>query len=216
MGSQTRSQEIADTLCDAIKIGKYTCGDRLVELSLSQEFKVSQNTIRDALYILEQGAWVHKIPRRGIYIPTFTVTQAKEIYALWDTIENLALAWAMDNWDTTKHNQLQDILLYAERKVNEQAIHKAHTSIHKLHTMITLYASAPQTQTILSRIHNQVHLLSNQRLRIADLSLDEWDTRIEHYADVLHEIKQQHTEKAKHYLSIAIQYEAELVLPYLD
>lgn len=214
--SITRSQEIANTLRLSIQRGTYGCGDRLVELTLSQEFDVSQNSIRDALHILEREGWVEKIPRRGVYVPTFTVTEAEEIYALWEAVGSLAIGWAMDKWNTTEQSRLRETLILAERKINAQEWFHATHAIHNLHTAIALHAEAPRTQIILSRLHNRATLLENQRLQATPLTLDEWDTRIEYLFDVLHEIDQHEKSKAIRYYSRAIQYEAELVIPYLD
>lgn len=214
--SQTLSQSIADTLREAIQHGTYGCGDRLVELTLSQELDVSQNTIRDALHILEQDGWVHKIPRRGVYIPEFTVVEAQEIYALWQAVESLALGWALENLSDTERHRLRETMISAEYKVHRHEWVHASYTFHNLHTAIASYANAPRTQTILGRIHNQAYLLEAQRLRFAPLNEDEWDRRIEAYFDLLHEIDQHNTDKAIHYLKRAIQYEEELVIPFLE
>jgi DNA-binding GntR family transcriptional regulator len=214
--SQTLSQSIADTLRKAIQHGTYMCGDRLVELTLSQELDVSQNTIRDALHILEQEGWVHKIPRRGVYIPTFTVTEAEEIYALWQALESLALSWTLETLSDTDCTRLRETMISAEHKVDRQEWVHASYMIHNLHTAIGSYANAPRTQTILGRIHNQAQLLETQRQRFVPLNQDEWDNRIEIRFELLHEIDQRNTDKALHYLKRTIQYEEELVIPFLE
>lgn len=214
--ARTRSQEIADTLRLSIQRGTYMCGDRLVELTLSQEFEVSQNSIRDALHILEGEGWVQKIPRRGVYVPKFSIPEAEEIYALWEAVGNLAMGWAMHKIGDTERDRLRETLILAERKVNTQEWFHATAEIRNLHTAIALHAEAPQTQVILSRLHNQAQLLDNQRLHALPLTLDEWDTRIEYLFDVLHEINQHETSKAILYYGRAIQHEAGLVIPYLD
>ena len=214
--SQTLAQSIAYTLCQAIQHGAYRCGDRLVELTLSQELNVSQNTIRDAFHILEQDGWVTKIPRRGVYIPQFTIAEAEEIYALWQAVESLALSWAMDQLSEIERERLRETLISVEHKINQREWGHAVYALHHLHTAIALHANAPQTQAILKRIHNQAHLLEIQRMRLSLLSEDEWDHRLEHYFDLLHAIDQQNIDKATKYLTQAIQYEADLVLPYVE
>jgi len=214
--SQTLSQSIAETLREAIQHGMYICGDRLVELTLSQELTVSQNTIRDALHILEQEGWVHKIARRGVYIPKFTVTEAEEIYAIWQALESLALGWALETLSDIDRQHLREILISAEHKVHRHEWVHASYMIHNLHTAIVSHANAPRTQMILGRVHNQAQLLEIQRQRFIPLNEDEWDNRIETHFEFLHEIDQHNTEKAISYLKRAIQYEEELVIPFLD
>ena len=214
--SQTLSQSTADTLRKAIQSGTYICGDRLVELTLAREFKVSQNTIRDALHILEQDGWVHKIPRRGVYIPEFTITEAKEIYALWQAVAGLALGWALETLSDVERRRLRQTMIAAESKVHRGEWVHASYLIHNLHTAIASYANAPRTQKLLGRIQNQAYLLEAQRLHFFPLHEEEWDTRIETYFELLHEIDQHNTDKAIHYLKRAIEYEKELILPFLE
>lgn len=214
--SQTLSQSIADTLREAIQRGTYICGDRLVELTLSQELDVSQNTIRDALHILEREGWVKKIPRRGVYVLSFTVQEAEEIYALWQAVESLALGWTMKNLSDIERQRLRETMIVAEQRINQGEWVHASYAIHNLHTAIALHTDAPRTQAILTRLHNQAHLLENQRMRLIPLNEDEWDTRTENYFDMLHEIDHHNLDKARIYLQHAIQYEANLVIPYLE
>jgi len=214
--SQTLSQDTADTIRAAIQSGSYRCGDRLVELTLSQELEVSQNTIRDALHILEQEGWVNKIPRRGVYIPTFTTAEAQEIYALWQAVETLALEWAVQHITETEGQRLRETMITAEQKVYRQEWGHANLAINHLHTAIAIHANAPRTHMILSRIHNQTHLLEIQRMRLIPLTMDEWDIRIETYFDLIHEVEHKNIDRAQKYLKQAIQYEAELVIPYLE
>lgn len=214
--SETLSQTIASTIREAIQSGTYLLGDRLVELTLSQELEVSQNTIRDALHILEQEGWVNKIPRRGVYIPTFTMVEAREIYALWQVVENLALEWAMQHISEIERQRLRETMITAEHRANRNEWMSANYSLRHLHTAIAIHANALRTQRILSRIHNQTHLLEIQRMRLIPLTIDEWEHRLELYFDVLHAMENQNLERAHKYLTQVIKYESELIIPYLE
>lgn len=214
--AMTRSQEIADTLRLSLQRGTLTCGDRLVELTLSQEYQVSQNTIRDALHILERDGWVKKFPRRGVYVPRFTVVEATEIYALWRAVGGLTLGWAMDHLQDADREHLRDTLSRAERYLNAHDALGASRMIHTLHARIASHAQAPRTETILVRLRNQVLLMENHRVQCQGFSLDEWDTRIERLLDVMYEVDQHDKPKAMRYYERAIYYESQLIMPYLD
>jgi DNA-binding transcriptional regulator YhcF (GntR family) len=64
----TLSHIVADVLRQSLYDGVYLCGDRLVELTISQEMNVSQNTARDALGLLENEGWVTRKARHGVYV----------------------------------------------------------------------------------------------------------------------------------------------------
>ena len=214
--TETLSQTIANTIRESIQSGTYMPGDRLVELTFSQELEISQNTVRDALHILEQEGWVEKIPRRGVYIPSFTLAEAEEIYALWQVMEGLALEWAMQHISDIERKRLRETMITAEHKANKNDWNHANYALHHLHTAIAIHANAPRTQAILARIHNQAHLLEIQRMRLIPLTYDEWDKRMEFYFDLINAIDEQNRERASKYLKKAIQYEAELVVPYIE
>ena len=97
--TSTLSQIVADVLRQSLQDGVYKCGERMVELTIADELNVSQNTVRDALRILEQQGWVHKRPRHGVYVRQFSISQAEELYALRSALEQLALKWALSTDD---------------------------------------------------------------------------------------------------------------------
>ena len=65
----TRAETVAAALREAILKGDYLSGERLIELSLAKTFDVSQNTVRDAMRLLEQDGWVVKHARHETSTP---------------------------------------------------------------------------------------------------------------------------------------------------
>ncbi len=59
------ADRVADQLRDAIQLGRYPPGTRLVERSLAEEFNVSHIPIREALARLAEEGLVERLPRRG-------------------------------------------------------------------------------------------------------------------------------------------------------
>ena len=92
----TLAENVAAALQHAIFHGAYHCGERLVELTIAHEMNVSQNTVRDALRLLEQDGLVVKHARLGTYVRDYTPDEVTEIYALWSAVESLALAWLVE------------------------------------------------------------------------------------------------------------------------
>src|SRR5688572_1641240 len=94
--SATRVETVAERLRSAIKNGHFMGGERLIEQTLANQMGVSQNTIRDALRILEGEGWVIKTARYGVHVRSFNRREAEELYTLWAAVETLALRWAME------------------------------------------------------------------------------------------------------------------------
>jgi DNA-binding GntR family transcriptional regulator len=132
------------------------CGERLVELSLAHEMNVSQNTVRDALRLLEQDGLVMKHARRGTFVRTYTPDEVREIYALWATLESLALRWALEAPAFAEQTYLAGLIAqFREHPVPEHRF--------RLHEAVLELADKPRTSELLRTIHNQARLLENLR-----------------------------------------------------
>lgn len=176
--AHTRAETVADSLRGAILRGEYLCGDRLVELTLSQRLGVSQNTIRDALHILENEGWVVKHARRGAHVRAFTADEAMEVYALWAAIEGLALGWAMASFTRKDIQALGRLVRQARRLSLTGDVRAADEKLLALHALIGDRCGRPQTTALLARLRNQVHLLETLRHMRAPRSLHAQQTQI--------------------------------------
>ena len=64
---RTIPEQVADQLALAIIQGQYLAGERILEQKLSDQYRVSRGTIREALRSLEKRALIEFYPRRGAY-----------------------------------------------------------------------------------------------------------------------------------------------------
>lgn len=156
----TRAQVVADELRNAICDGQYICGERLVESTIARDMGVSQNTVRDALRLLEREAWVVYRARRGVIVPSFDVDEAEEIFALWSSIEALALRWTMER---SVRVDLIGALRPAINKAREQfsagAWAGVRSALFDFHRTLVALPKRPRTAELLTRLHNQAYLL---------------------------------------------------------
>lgn len=152
--SSTLAENVAAALRHAILNGAYLCGDRLVELTIAHELNVSQNTVRDALRLLEQDGLVVKHARRGTYVRTYTPGEALEIYALWAALESLALRWVIERLQSDH----MDILREQFRRFLEQSDLE---NRFQFHAALVDLADKPRTAELLRSLHHQARLLEN-------------------------------------------------------
>lgn len=156
----TRTQRVAVILRHAIRDGLYTCGERLVEFRIAQEMKVSQNTVRDALRLLEAEGWLVHRARQGVYVQAFTADQAEEIYALWAVIEQKTYEWALSRYTRTELlNELRQPLEQARDSFENGRWSLLRQAIFGWHTRLIACAGKPHTAETLSRLMNQAYLL---------------------------------------------------------
>lgn len=63
-----RANKIAEALEQRVFSGEYLDGERLNELQLAKQFRVSRTPIREALQVLVSSGLAEQIPRRGVFI----------------------------------------------------------------------------------------------------------------------------------------------------
>lgn len=152
----TLAESVAEALQHAIFHGAYHCGERLVELAIAREMNVSQNTVRDALRLLEQDGLVVKNARTGTYVRDYTPDDVTEIYALWAAVEGLALGWLAACITSEQALTLRRLLRQFEEHPNPE--HR-----FRLHAALAEFACRPRTTDLLRHLHNQARLLENLR-----------------------------------------------------
>lgn len=159
----TRAESVANILRRAIQAGESISGERLVELNLAQKFNVSQNTVRDALRILEGEGWVVKHARRGVYVRSYTAGEAAELYTLWATLEGVAVRWAIEALTKADVVRLRHLVAQAQLQLQRGDIRGSTETIFAFHETIWHIPGKAQTASLLNTLHNQVRLLETLR-----------------------------------------------------
>ena len=163
MTSATRAETVAAALREAILKGDYLSGERLVELSLAKSFDVSQNTVRDALRLLEQDGWVVKHARRGVYVRAFTPDEAAEIFALIAVVESLMLEWALQTMTKSGLQELSALVDTARRHSYTSDWQAAMEAVFRFHEMLAQIAGKPFATQVMGQLFNQARLLEALR-----------------------------------------------------
>lgn len=212
----TRAQFLADTLRQAIHNGDYVCGERLVELTLSQQMNVSQNTVRDALHILQDEGWVVKHARRGAYVRAFTPAEAAEVYALWAAVEGLALRWLMESLTKSHLTHLRRLIKQARNHAFTGDLRRSNESLLALHAAVATGAGRPQTAALLARLRNQAHLLEVLRQMRAPRSLHAQQAHILLYEKLVSLMEAGDADAAQPLLEYLIKTDGAALLPLLS
>jgi DNA-binding GntR family transcriptional regulator len=89
-----RSNRLSDGLYQALKseiaTGVLSPGQRLVEADLARRYQLSQAPVREALRRLAHEGLVLHLPRRGTFVSTISVDEARRSYALRAVLEEFA------------------------------------------------------------------------------------------------------------------------------
>ncbi|MBZ0291286.1 MAG: GntR family transcriptional regulator [Anaerolineae bacterium] len=204
----TLAESVAGALGDAIRRGDYLSGERLAELHLAHEMNVSQNTARDALYLLEQQGLVTKVARQGVFVRTYDSDEIAEVYALWSSVESLALNWMLPLARNVQ-KQLQQVIDEARQR-NQTG--QTGMLLFDFHRQIGQAAGKPQTLALLKNLLNQVQILENMRQRRAPRTREQFAEQIDTHQDLLETMKRKDLTAAHTTLRAFIQAECESLL----
>ncbi len=181
----TRAEATADALRGAILRGTYVSGERLVEVKIAQALDVSQNTVRDALRLLEQEGWVIKHARRGAYVRSFSADEADEIGTLIAAVETVALGWAIERLDKLARAELAALIAAARKFSYAGDPQPAFEQLVCFHERIGEAAGKPLTAQLLESLYNQVRLLETVRQARTPRTTRELAARIEQHESLL-------------------------------
>jgi len=88
--SHSLRQRVAETLREAIGLGRFRMGDRLLERELCELTGVSRTCVREALRQLEAEGLVTILPNRGPIVTPIGSAEGRDIYDLRVVLEGLA------------------------------------------------------------------------------------------------------------------------------
>jgi DNA-binding GntR family transcriptional regulator len=212
----TRAETVAEQIRQAIRAGAYISGQRLVELTLAAKLNVSQNTVRDALRLLETAGWVVKHARHGVYVRSFTRDEVIELYALWQAVESLALRWVMKSASRKDLTQLTRIIQTARKDMLEGELEESSEAIFEFHSLIGKLSGKAQTVEILESLHNRIYLLEIVRQMRTPRSLHSQEERLLIYEKLVSLMSVSHFDEAQAVLKYLIESDCDSLLPLLN
>jgi DNA-binding GntR family transcriptional regulator len=110
--AESLSAQVAGFIVDAIAAGSIEFGQRLVEMELSQQLKVSRVPIREALKTLQAQGILDAKPHRGAHVAEFDNLKIDRICEARIALERLAMPSAVRNLQAQpdKLEVLQDLI----------------------------------------------------------------------------------------------------------
>ncbi len=135
-------------ILEAIDVGIYKPGDRLVESELAERFGVSRTPIREALQRLETQSLLTR-DGRSLIVASLDHNQLAELYVVRSELEGLAARLAARHATQEEIRLLRGMIEEDRRLINDpQALSRAN-----------------------KRFHKQIHLASHNRYLVQQLDL---------------------------------------------
>ncbi|WP_171128966.1 MULTISPECIES: GntR family transcriptional regulator [unclassified Ruegeria] len=146
--SRQSNKDAYALILEAIDVGVYKPGDRLVESELAERFGVSRTPIREALQRLETQSLLER-DGRSLIVASLDHNQMAELYVVRSELEGLAAGLAARHATAEEIKVLQDM-------VAEDA---------------ALVGDPPALSRANRRFHEQIHLASHNRYLVQQLDL---------------------------------------------
>ena len=148
--NQTKPQfkDAYGLILEAIDIGQYRPGDRLVESELAERFGVSRTPIREALQRLETQSLLTR-DGRSLIVASLDHNQLAELYAVRTELEGLAARLA------ARHAAPEEIKVLSDMVAEDRA----------------LLGNPDALARANKRFHKQIHLASHNRFLVQQLDL---------------------------------------------
>ena len=145
---KTPPKDAYTMILEAIDIGDYRPGDRLVESELADRFGMSRTPIREALQRLETQSLLAR-DGRSLIVASLDHNQLAELYVVRAELEGLAANLAARHATEEEVRVLRDMIEADRRLLNDpQAMARANR-----------------------RFHKQIHLASHNRFLVQQLDL---------------------------------------------
>lgn len=135
-------------ILEAIDMGAYKPGDRLVESDLADRFGVSRTPIREALQRLETQSLLER-DGRSLIVASLGHNQMSELYAVRRELEGLAARLA------ARHANEEEVLVLHDMVLSDDALVNDPVALARANR----------------RFHKQVHLASHNRYLVQQLDL---------------------------------------------
>jgi DNA-binding GntR family transcriptional regulator len=138
---------------------KYSPGGRVAIDELCRSLDVSRTPVFDALNRLETEGLVEIVPRKGVYLVTFSREKAYELYAVREVLEGMATRLSAKNLTDKQLDQLRKNLEKQSSSLETGDTEGYASATIKFHNIILEAAANKTLERSLSAIYSQMEAL---------------------------------------------------------
>ena len=115
--TQTLSEQVFESLQEAIVLGDLMPGEKIRESELAKRYNISRGPLRDALRRLEARRLVTNTPNAGSRVVKLSTQQLIELYQVREALEGMTCRLAAQNMTENDIQELSDLLDKHEQEV---------------------------------------------------------------------------------------------------
>jgi DNA-binding GntR family transcriptional regulator len=150
--AEGESTRFVDELRQAILVGTFPPGHRLVEAELSEEFSAPRGTVREALVLLENEGYVARQKNRGASVRAVSMDEAVEAIEVRAVVEGLCASKAAERVTPTVHKELGALAKQMEAAVRSGDIFGYERISQEIHHCIRSVAGQRTAEQVIGRL----------------------------------------------------------------
>jgi DNA-binding GntR family transcriptional regulator len=158
-------KQVIELLRDAIILGDYQPGERLVERDLCERFEVSRTVIREALRHLEAEGLVKLVANRGPIVSATTIREAKALYEVREALESLAARCFAERASNSQKRRLVKAFTQVEAAYRREAIPDELRAKDEFYKVLTEGSDNPIIASTLRPIQARIQMLRGLSLQ---------------------------------------------------
>jgi len=120
-----------EVLIAAIERGELKPGERLQEIRLAEQFGISRTPIREALHRLETLGLAEPGPKRGLIVASLSYERLRQLFAVREGLERLAMQLAVAAASDEEIALLQDMVNAEKALTDSKALHDHNRMFHR-------------------------------------------------------------------------------------
>src|ERR1700760_2140441 len=150
--AEGESARFVDELRQAILVGTFPPGHRLVEAELSEAFSAPRGTVREALVLLENEGYVARQKNRGASVRAVSMDEAIEAIEVRAVVEGLCASKAAERVTPAVHRELGALAKQMEGAVSSGDIFGYERISQEIHHCIRSVAGQRTAEQLIGRL----------------------------------------------------------------
>ncbi len=210
-GNRTMRESIYDAIKLAILDGKLTVGERIVEKTFAEAFRVSRTPVREALRRLETEGHVEYIPRTGVVVSGISKADVIEVYRIRKSLEALMIEQVIENVTSEGLDLLKVQIKSAREAITIEDPSDVISNYLSFNTILMDIARLPRLKMVLDQITEYV-------LRFRRISAKNRNRRIQvvnEHENILLAIEKRDVKEAVTFNNQHLDHSLELILSEL-
>ncbi|MDO4552613.1 MAG: GntR family transcriptional regulator [Bacillota bacterium] len=195
------TEGIANILRERILKGEYDIGQRLKEVRVAEEMKVSRTPIREAFQQLEREGLMEVVPNRGAFVRGFTRQDIRDIYAVRAAVEALAVEWAIEKMTGEDLKTMEEIFGLMEFYTNKRNSRKLTELNRNFHAAIYEAGGSRFLSQVLKSYQSYVE----QTRKVTVYCEKNLDQILREHRDILQAMREKDNGKAQKRMALHLQ-----------